>query len=132
MSRPSLLVLAASAAAIAVGCAHCDTCDDFPAPCTGPNCGYPYQGAFPIDGGANVVGPMMEGPIVGAPIVSSPTTMPSITPPEPTPSGSSSTPPPGPSPAPSGNGGAPSSSPSGGLDIPLPQSDSPFGNPSTR
>ena len=21
------------------GCAQCDTCDDFPAPCTGPNCG---------------------------------------------------------------------------------------------
>ena len=22
-----------------VGCAVCDTCDDFPAPCLGPNCG---------------------------------------------------------------------------------------------
>ena len=60
MSRPSLLVLAASAAALAVGCAHCDTCDDFPAPCTGPYCGYPYQSSYPIAGGP------MVGPVDGA------------------------------------------------------------------
>ncbi len=30
---------AAALASIAVGCAHCDTCDDFPLPCSGGNCG---------------------------------------------------------------------------------------------
>jgi hypothetical protein len=39
MSRISLLLVAAAVAAGVVGCAQCDTCDDFPAPCTGPNCG---------------------------------------------------------------------------------------------
>jgi hypothetical protein len=34
------LVLAAAVAASVVGCAHCDTCDDFPAPCSGPDCGH--------------------------------------------------------------------------------------------
>src|SRR4051794_29056710 len=47
MSRFSLLMLAvAVTAGAAVGCAQCDTCDDFPAPCTGPNCGY-HGGAAP-------------------------------------------------------------------------------------
>ncbi len=35
-----------------VGCAHCDTCDDFPAPCTGPNCGYPYNHGGDVYAGA--------------------------------------------------------------------------------
>jgi hypothetical protein len=39
MSRISLMLVAAAVAAGSVGCAQCDTCDDFPAPCTGPNCG---------------------------------------------------------------------------------------------
>jgi hypothetical protein len=39
MSRINLLMVAAAVAAGVVGCAQCDTCDDFPAPCTGPNCG---------------------------------------------------------------------------------------------
>jgi hypothetical protein len=39
MSRLSLLVASAALGLAAVGCAHCDTCDDFPAPCNGPNCG---------------------------------------------------------------------------------------------
>ena len=39
MSRISLLLVAAAVAGGVVGCAQCDTCDDFPAPCTGPNCG---------------------------------------------------------------------------------------------
>src|SRR5205807_756681 len=30
---------AAALAAGAIGCTQCDTCDDFPTPCTGPNCG---------------------------------------------------------------------------------------------
>jgi hypothetical protein len=40
MPRSSLLLVAAALAAGTIGCAHCDTCDDFPTPCTGPNCGY--------------------------------------------------------------------------------------------
>ena len=39
MLRINLLVAVAVAAGV-VGCAQCDTCDDFPAPCTGPNCGH--------------------------------------------------------------------------------------------
>ena len=60
MSRSSLLLMAALAAG-GFGCAHCDTCDDFPAPCTGPNCG--FQG-YPI--GAELPGapvdPIPAGP----------------------------------------------------------------------
>ena len=39
MSRISLMLVAVAVATGVVGCAQCDTCDDFPAPCTGPNCG---------------------------------------------------------------------------------------------
>jgi hypothetical protein len=42
MSRLKAFLVAAGLAVGAVGCAHCDTCDDFPAPCTGPNCGGAY------------------------------------------------------------------------------------------
>ena len=38
MTRFALLLLGLALAG-ATGCAQCDTCDDFPAPCTGPNCG---------------------------------------------------------------------------------------------
>jgi hypothetical protein len=38
MLRLSALLVAAGLSFVAVGCAQCDTCDDFPAPCTGPNC----------------------------------------------------------------------------------------------
>ena len=38
MTRFALLVVGLALAG-ATGCAQCDTCDDFPAPCTGPNCG---------------------------------------------------------------------------------------------
>ncbi len=43
MSRMNLLMAVAVAAGV-VGCAQCDTCDDFPVPCVGPNCG---QGLMP-------------------------------------------------------------------------------------
>lgn len=38
MPRSNLLPLVALWAAGVVGCAHCDICDDFPAPCNGPGC----------------------------------------------------------------------------------------------
>ena len=38
MTRFCLLLVGVALAA-GSGCAQCDTCDDFPAPCTGPNCG---------------------------------------------------------------------------------------------
>jgi hypothetical protein len=44
MSRIYLLLAAAALSAGALGCAQCDTCDDFPAPCTGPNCGHNQPG----------------------------------------------------------------------------------------
>ncbi len=46
MTKFALLVVGV-ALAVASGCAQCDTCDDFPAPCVGPNCG---------QGGYNTVG----------------------------------------------------------------------------
>ncbi len=62
MSRLYLLLLAATVGVGYVGCAQCDTCDDFPAPCTGPNCGQ-NAGGIP-----SYLGPMMgQGtPVMGA------------------------------------------------------------------
>ena len=55
-----LLMAAASLAIGAFGCAHCDTCDDFPVPCTSSNCGYQQA----PDGVPYPVGPAVP---VGAP-----------------------------------------------------------------
>ncbi len=60
MTRISLMVAVAMAAGV-VGCAHCDTCDDFPAPCAGPNCG-PSSGATGLEP-AMVQGAPMRGPM---------------------------------------------------------------------
>ncbi len=138
MPRPRQLVLAASLAAFAVGCAHCDTCDDFPAPCTGPNCGYPYQSAYPFEGGTHIepiiTGPttmMTPGQMAPGTVMSAPSNAgPSIVPPSPsqTPSpsnGSSSStdstsPPDSPPARPSGTDP---------FDIPLPPANSPFSAP---
>jgi len=46
MTKFALLVVGLALAA-GSGCAQCDTCDDFPAPCTGPNCG---QGGYNTGG----------------------------------------------------------------------------------
>jgi hypothetical protein len=43
MSRISALLVAAGLLAGSGGCAQCDHCDDFPAPCTGPNCAGAYS-----------------------------------------------------------------------------------------
>jgi hypothetical protein len=37
--RQWLLLMVVVAATGLAGCAVCDTCDDFPGPCVGPNCG---------------------------------------------------------------------------------------------
>ncbi len=62
-----LSMAAASVVASAFGCAHCDTCDDFPAPCQGASCGYqpsdvpyPTGPAVPV---GTVVGPVSTGPV---------------------------------------------------------------------
>lgn len=39
MMRKTLLVLAGLLAVGGIGCAHCDTCDDFPLNCASGNCG---------------------------------------------------------------------------------------------
>jgi hypothetical protein len=39
MSRSRCFAVGLLLAVGAVGCAHCDTCDDFPTPCIGGNCG---------------------------------------------------------------------------------------------
>src|SRR4051794_27197188 len=65
MSRSSLLLAATAVVAGAIGCAHCDTCDDFPGPCTGPNCG--YSGPPPGPGPGFGPGPGTPFP-VGQPV----------------------------------------------------------------
>ncbi len=65
MTRLSLLLGSAALAIGTIGCAQCDTCDDFPAPCTGPNCG-----AGGLYGGA--AGPVMYPASASAPVSSSP------------------------------------------------------------
>ena len=51
MSRTGKLAAALGLSLVGVlGCAHCDTCDDFPAPCVGANCaggGAPIYAAAP-------------------------------------------------------------------------------------
>jgi hypothetical protein len=79
MLRLSALMLVAAGLSIsAVGCAQCDTCDDFPAPCTGPNCaggyGMPsgpigpvtYSGPMPTNQPTEVL-PAPGGPGAAAP-----------------------------------------------------------------
>ncbi len=39
MLRLNLLLVAVALAAVQAGCTQCDTCDDFPTPCFGGNCG---------------------------------------------------------------------------------------------
>ncbi len=46
MSRIYLMLAVAVTAGFA-GCAVCDTCDDFPVPCIGPNCGQLMPGGIP-------------------------------------------------------------------------------------
>ncbi len=68
MSRFSALLVAAGLAAGTVGCAQCDTCDDFPAPCIGPNCG--VGGAY---GGSAPANATYSGPAAPAtPVMSMP------------------------------------------------------------
>ena len=68
MSRTSLLLAAFTLAAGMTGCTHCDTCDDFPTPCTGPNCGFrggPVGGTVVHTGPPIVAGP--SAPVETAP-----------------------------------------------------------------
>ncbi len=51
MTRLSAVLMAAGLAAGAIGCAHCDTCDDFPTPCVGPNCGGGPMGVYAMSSG---------------------------------------------------------------------------------
>jgi hypothetical protein len=62
MHRLSALLLVAAGLSIsAVGCAQCDTCDDFPAPCTGPNCAGGYSMPSGPVGPVTYSGPMQTG-----------------------------------------------------------------------
>jgi hypothetical protein len=98
MSRLSLLLGSAALAIATVGCAHCDTCDDFPAPCTGPNCGAGLYGAS--------AGPVMYPTSAAAPVSSTPGAGPAAG------SAAAPTPPPDvPPAAPAGDAPAPASPP---------------------
>jgi hypothetical protein len=58
--RDRMLLTVVAAVASFAGCAVCDTCDDFPAPCVGPNCGQKW-----VPGSMN--GPGAEAmPVMGA------------------------------------------------------------------
>jgi hypothetical protein len=65
MSRIRLLMLIVAAAGFA-GCAVCDTCDDFPVPCVGPNCGQPLNsgevGGYSPLAPARTVDPTADAP----------------------------------------------------------------------
>lgn|GEM_PF-1759496 len=50
MLRFSLLLTAVALAIGSTGCTHCDTCDDFPIPCVGGNCGPAVGGPGPAFG----------------------------------------------------------------------------------
>ncbi len=52
------LILAAGVA----GCAHCDTCDDFPVPCTGPGCGTTPAGYGMMPPGGGQIAPFQATP----------------------------------------------------------------------
>ncbi len=57
--RDGMLWMALAVAGLA-GCAVCDTCDDFPAPCVGPNCGHNGLSAYG-NGGPAVMGSATPG-----------------------------------------------------------------------
>jgi hypothetical protein len=95
MLRFGLVLMAVALTAGALGCTHCDTCDDFPTPCVGFNCGYP---GHPAPSGTytapsmGVVGPPAPAEAAPAPAPAPapsstgapapvPTTEPAITPP---------------------------------------------------
>lgn len=61
MSRSKYWMLASVVAGGLAGCAHCDTCDDFPVPCNGPGCSTAMSVMGP--------GPMMSGPAMAPPMM---------------------------------------------------------------
>jgi hypothetical protein len=98
MLRLSALLVAAGLSIVAVGCAQCDTCDDFPAPCNGPNC----PGAYGM-GMQSQAGPVTYSAPSGAPGDGT-----EVLPPPSSPAGPGSTPPPPTSP---GSGTIPAAPP---------------------
>ncbi|HWE40166.1 MAG TPA: hypothetical protein VG406_26680 [Isosphaeraceae bacterium] len=77
MARTGLLVLATALAAGTVGCAHCDICDDFPAPCNGPGCyGGAPVGPMTMTPGMRAVGPPMPVSNAGAGALGAPAAAP--------------------------------------------------------
>jgi hypothetical protein len=90
--RDGMLWMVVLAASSFVGCAVCDTCDDFPAPCVGPNCGQggmpgymsgPQAESMPVMGAATPAGPMNDTAGPGPMAPSSPSMPSSTTPPTP-------------------------------------------------
>src|SRR4051794_10141734 len=124
MSRTSLLLAAFTLAAGMTGCTHCDTCDDFPAPCNGPNCGFrggPVGGTIVHTGPPTVAGPSAPvGTAPGAPSSTPETSAPSSALPEPP----STTPPPESTPS-----AVPNALPSEGASPPAPMTPGESANP---
>ncbi len=71
MMRHSPLLTAVALAIGSAGCTHCDTCDDFPIPCVGGNCGGVMASPAPTGGYTAVPGPV---------IVTQPSPMPTTAP----------------------------------------------------
>ena len=89
MTKFALLVVGLALAG-ATGCAQCDTCDDFPAPCTGPNCGQngfatggfipPTQAGLPQDPTMMAAPSYENAPMDGTPSQPSPSMPPATDP----------------------------------------------------
>jgi hypothetical protein len=73
MLRLSFLLSAVALFVGSAGCTHCDTCDDFPIPCVGGNCGSAGMAMAPMTGaytgaGASNAPYAPEGPPTVAPL----------------------------------------------------------------
>lgn len=83
MMRSRLLSMAAILGLGVTGCVHCDTCDDFPVPCSGPGCNASIRPMTPPPWmAAPGPGPMQAAPEGATPATSTPTMEPP-SPPEP-------------------------------------------------
>ncbi len=75
MSSIRHLLVALAATTGAVGCTHCDTCDDFPSPCNGPNCGYqafPTTNEIPVGPIYTSPAPISDPPVLNSQMASPP------------------------------------------------------------
>ncbi|HEV3166124.1 MAG TPA: hypothetical protein VGZ22_19020 [Isosphaeraceae bacterium] len=126
MSRLSFLLVAVGLAAGA-GCTQCDTCDDFPTPCNGPNCGYP---SFSTYGAASEAAPSPRDEVLNP--LNPPQDNSPSEPAAPSGTGADTVPPTGTGPGPFTQPNTPNANPNpGGADTPTPPTPPGSGTTST-